>query len=82
MKTFAVALWNVEVDPDKTALVYQGTTRGSPTDCSCDDCRNFAQVGEKAFPEAFHQILLRLGIDYQKAAEVYSSADGFTVSAE
>ena len=48
-------------------------TQGSPADCSCFLCRNFAAAFEHAYPPPVRQLFETFGIDYQKAAEVYQT---------
>ena len=63
--------WQLEVDPSATRDVYKRTSRGSPADCDCTICSNFAALGDDAFPDAFRDIAAQLGIDTRKAAEIH-----------
>ena len=68
-----IGSWTMEADRARTARAYEQTTRGSPADCGCADCRNFEALDESAFPEPFRAWLASLGIDWRKAAEIYAT---------
>ncbi len=72
MKTH-IARWQIKYDPDATRACYAQVAQGSQVTCSCDDCRNFAAALEWAFPPAARAAFDQLGIDYSKAAEVYTT---------
>ncbi len=70
-QSLEIGPWTIEVDVEQTARVYELTTRGSPTDCGCEACRNFMALSEAAFPLQFRTWLSALGVDCRKAAEVH-----------
>jgi hypothetical protein len=61
----------VEFDAEATRSCYLQLPIG--VGCDCVPCRNFEALGEQAFPPGAHQLFERLGIDYQKPAEVSTS---------
>ena len=67
----SIGEWRLDVDASATRNVYDRTPRGSPADCDCSICRNFAALGDAAFPTEFQGIAERLGIDFHKAAEIH-----------
>ncbi len=70
-----VGEWRLDVYPSATRRVYQRTSRGSPADCDCTICRNFAALGDAAFPDTFKALVGKLGVDYRKAAEIHEFCD-------
>ena len=66
-----IGSWEVEVDVERTASVYEETKRGSPADCGCNECRNVQSLGDAAYPIQFLKLLMNLGIDFRKAAEIH-----------
>ena len=67
--------WEVAADVEATRDVYERTSRRSPTDCTCAYCRNFAALGDSAFPPSFQELAGTLGIDYRKAVEIVEWGD-------
>jgi hypothetical protein len=73
--TLCIGQWEVDADVEATRAVYRHTSRGSPGDCDCLYCRNFAALGDSAFPPSFLELANALGIDHRKAAEVYECGE-------
>lgn len=71
LKKIHIGKWHLEVDTTSTRDVYERTLRGSPVDCGCILCRNFAALGDAAFPSIFRDEAESLGIDPHKAAEIH-----------
>ena len=69
-----IARWQIEYDANATRACYAQVAQGSQVTCSCGDCRNFAAALKQAFPSAARLVLDQIGIDYSKAAEVYTTA--------
>ncbi len=67
--------WQVDADVEATRDVYHRASRGAPANCSCAQCRNFAALGDSAFPPSFRELAGQLGIDYHKAVEVFDFHD-------
>jgi hypothetical protein len=67
-------LWQFTLDRDATIAAYARAVCGGSEGCSCNGCRNFRIVRERAFPEPFFRLLESLGIDYRKDGEVYHNA--------
>ncbi len=63
-----IARWDVEVDLAETRKAYAVSEIG--TQCDCYNCQNFERLGKDVFPQAYHQILENLGIDYRKPASL------------
>jgi len=66
-----VARWTLQHDPNTTRACYAQVAQGSPAARSCIPCRNFASAFDRAYPPEARAVFNLLGIDYQKAAEVY-----------
>lgn len=64
--------WDFEVDFERTKHVYALVESGSPENCSCGDCKNFALNRENIYPQEFKNLLSDLGIDYKKESEIFS----------
>ena len=71
LKKIHIGKWHLEVDTTSTRDVYERTLRGSPAACGCTICRNFAALGDAAFPSDFRDEAESLGIDPHKAAEIH-----------
>jgi hypothetical protein len=63
--------WEIECDVEATRAAYAKIERGSPEDCGCNTCKNFAAARQYAYPQEARSILGQLGIDINKEAEVY-----------
>jgi hypothetical protein len=63
--------WLIDADAETTRHIYSQITRGSPEECACRDCRNFAASREIAYPQEAKRLLESLGIDWHKEAEIY-----------
>jgi hypothetical protein len=66
-----VGQWELDVDVDATRRAYERISGGSHFVCECTTCRNFAALGESAYPEEFRVIARQLGIDLYNAAEIH-----------
>ena len=55
-----------------TKSTYEQTKEGGCDSCICDDCKNFANSRELAYPEEIKQLFKDLGIDYKKEVETYT----------
>lgn len=66
--------WKYTADRDATILAYGRTERGGADTCNCADCRNFSVARADSFPAEFLALLVELGIDPRKDAEVYHNA--------
>jgi hypothetical protein len=71
-----IGRWQIDYNADATRACYAQVAQGSQVTWSCGDCRNFAAALEQAFPPAARDVLDQLGIDYSKAAEVYTTGRG------
>ena len=67
----------IRFDRNRTRQAYSSIKSGDAERCGCLYCRNFAAQRRTAYPEVFRSLLDQLGIDPEKAGEVYESgADG------
>lgn len=71
MELIHVLEWDLEVDPTATAQAHALRMQGSPEECGCLWCRNFASARHLAYPEYFLQFLARLGVSPGRESEVY-----------
>lgn len=60
----------IRFDRERTRSAYARIESGDAERCGCIYCQNFAAQRETIYPEAFLSLLLQLGIDWKKEAEV------------
>jgi hypothetical protein len=63
--------WRIEYDPSATAAAYDRAPAAGPETCRCSPCRNWAATRDRLLPEGFRGLLDRLGIPFNREAEVY-----------
>ena len=66
--------WRIEYDRSATAAAYARTSASGPETCGCDPCRNWAATRGRLLPEEFRGLLDRLGVPFDREAEVYHNA--------
>lgn len=62
--------WRIRYDADLNSEIYQKIPTGAPEECDCEGCKRFIEIREEFYPAEFKELLLTLGIDYLKEAEV------------
>jgi hypothetical protein len=62
-----VCRWGFRFDAEATRALYAQT---SGIDCTCTDCANFRAAGDAAYSPPFLHLLMQLGIDPYKPAEL------------
>ena len=67
--------WSFEVHRTKTEQHYSKVKAGGADTCTCSDCRHFAEVRDKAYPDTVLDLFFRVGIDHNKESEVYTVGD-------
>ena len=75
METFEIGPWRVESDPASTRQAYAA---GTAVQCDCGYCMNFWAARSDVYPDAFLDLLARLGVDSHSEDEVseYGPARG------
>ncbi len=63
--------WQISCDSDATRCAYAAILAGSPEECGCDPCLNFAAARAQAYPREALVLLRRLGISPGREAEIY-----------
>jgi hypothetical protein len=63
--------WRIEYDRSATAAAYASAPANGPEACGCGPCRNWADTRDRLLPEGFLRLLDRLGIPFDREAEVY-----------
>ena len=63
--------WIFEVDFSRTKEIYSNLEFGSPENCKCNECLNFAKNRDKIYPSEIKELFNELGIDYNKESEIY-----------
>ena len=63
--------WRIEYDRSATAAAHERAPASGPETCGCGPCRNWAASRIRFLPEAFRELLSRLGIPFDREAEVY-----------
>jgi len=59
----------IRFDREATIAAYSQVPHGDADRCSCSGCRNFALLRGKIYPDAFRELLDKLGIDPKKEGE-------------
>jgi len=59
----------IRYDREATDAAYAQVEQGGAGRCSCSGCRNFVLLRDKIYPDAFRELLDKLGIDAMKEAE-------------
>jgi hypothetical protein len=63
--------WRIEYDRSATATAYACAPVNSPEVCGCNPCRNWVAARDRVLPEEFRGLLDRLGVPFDREAEVY-----------
>ncbi len=66
-----VAHSRIECDPQATRQAYAQRATGSPEECGCLHCRNFAAARRQTYPEQALNLFTKLGINANREAEIY-----------
>ena len=71
MAVVQIGRWTVDVDVEATRAAYRQRTQGSPEECGCLECRNFAAARRQAYPAAVREALATLGVEPIREAEIF-----------
>jgi hypothetical protein len=66
-----VGPWTVRALVAATRRCYEKIKESGSDRCGCDNCSNFAQVRDQAYPHEILSIFDSLGIDFKKESEVH-----------
>jgi len=66
--------WVINSDADATKNAYAQLTAGSPEECGCEPCLNFAEQRNKIYSAAVLALFASLGIQSNREAEIYHMA--------
>ncbi len=69
-----VAHVKVDCDPNTTRAAYAKRATGSPEECGCLHCRNFAAARHVIYPEQALELFAKMSIDPNREAEIYHNA--------
>jgi hypothetical protein len=61
----------ISSDVDATRTAYQGLVMGSPEECGCEPCLNFAAQRNAIYPPAALALFESLGIQSNREEEIY-----------
>ena len=61
----------IEYDAQATRQAYARRDRGSPEECGCLDCRNFAAARPQVYSEQALYLFAKLGINADRESEIY-----------
>jgi hypothetical protein len=67
----AVGSWTVRAFVETTRASYGKIKEGGSARCGCDNCSNFVQARDQAYPPEILSWLEALGIDFRKESEVH-----------
>jgi hypothetical protein len=63
--------WQFQFDKDATELAYSAISAGSPEECGCEPCLNFANSRELAYPVEFQSLLKQIGVPLDREVEIF-----------
>jgi hypothetical protein len=66
----AVGPWTVHAFVETTRTSYERIKESGSAGCGCDDCSNFIQARDQAYPPKILGVFDALGIDFRKESEV------------
>jgi hypothetical protein len=66
--------WEVLCDSEATRTAYAGVFLGSPEECGCEPCQNFAASRGQIYTPNILALLRKLGISSNREAEIYHLA--------
>jgi hypothetical protein len=69
-----IGRWTIASDAEATRKAYAATLVGSPEECGCTHCLNFAAQRSEAYPLTAIQLFEKLGIAANREAEIYHMA--------
>lgn len=64
--------WVFEVDSDLTRQTYAKRSSGGTEGCPCNDCKNYRQQKDVAFPGEALELFENVGIDSTKECETFT----------
>ena len=71
LRSIEYGRWVIGSDPDATRIAYAELTRGSPEECGCDPCLNFAAQRNKIYSPRALALFELLAIQPDREAEIY-----------
>ena len=74
LRSIEYGRWVIGSDPDATRIAYAELTRGSPEECGCDPCLNFAAQRNKIYSPRALALFEFLAIQPDREAEIYHMA--------
>lgn len=69
-----VSGWTLSSDPEATRTAYAAIPVGSPEECGCTHCLNYAAQRSTIYPEQVLKLFDQLGIAPNREAEIYHMA--------
>jgi len=74
LKSLEYGRWKISSDATATGIAYAKLTAGSPEECGCEPCCNFAAQRNKTYSTATLALFESLGIASNREAEIYHMA--------
>jgi len=74
MDLVQIGRWTIASDPEATRRAYAAIPTGSPEECGCTQCLNFAAQRERVYPSSVLSLFEKLGVTSNKEAEIYHMA--------
>jgi len=71
VKSLEYGRWKLSSDAAATRTAYAKITAGSPEECGCEPCRNFAAQRNTIYSPAARALFEALGIRSDREAEIY-----------
>ena len=66
--------WELRCDPQSTRDAYARVLVGSPEECGCEHCLNFAAARDQAYPSQALALFEQLGVPFNREVEIYHMA--------
>jgi len=74
METVRFGRWELTCDPERTRKAYAAVVKGSPEECGCEPCINFAALRGQIYVPEVLTLFEKLGIPPNREAEIYHMA--------
>jgi len=71
MEIMSLQKYNFQYDKQATSIAYGNINNYCVEQCSCSYCENFNVSRNEIYTPEFLKLLSKMGIDYQREAEVY-----------
>ena len=71
MESINFGRWKLTCDPESTRKAYAVVPMGSPEECGCEPCLNFASARDQIYGHDIRTLLEKLGVSPNREVEIY-----------